>query len=146
MMMCQSTVHICIVDLHIPDVGASPHTIVQILSGTISLYDSVDFYDIQNKLLHFFVIKQRPSWLMWCCFYAWCFFGQTPNWPLEENRKPKNQAKAVHHGLCCCLHLALPPSLPCLVYRCTAVGCGQPNQALVQIKYLLAKVFILKAK
>lgn len=62
--MCQSTVHICIVDLHIPDVDASPHTMVQILSGTISLYDSVDFYDIQNKLLHFFVIKQRPSWLM----------------------------------------------------------------------------------
>lgn len=102
-----------------------------------------------------FVIKQRPIWLMWCCFdasrltsfclSAVCSHGNpgqtqvlTPNWPLEEDREPKSQAKAVHHGCCCCLHLALPPSLPCLAYRRTAGGCGQPIQALVQIKYLLA--------
>lgn len=105
-----------------------------------------------------FVIKQRPTWLvvlLWCfCLGAVCCQGNpgqtrvlTPNWPLEEDREPKNQAKAVHHSrCCCCLHLAMPPSLPCLVYKRTAGGCGQPNQALVQIKYLLAKVFILKAK
>lgn len=70
----------------------------------------------------------------------------TPDWPLEEQIEPKNQAKAVRHGHCCCLHLTLPPLFPCLVYRGAAGGCGPPSLAQVWMKYLLAKVFILKAK
>lgn len=110
-------------------------------------------------------MKQRPSWLMWCCFdasrltsfglSAVCCQGNRakpesfpPNWPLEEDRGAKNQAKAGCHGrrCCCCLRLALPPSLACLAYRRRAGGCGQPHQALVQIKQLLAKVFVVQAE
>lgn len=112
-----------------------------------------------NKCIFF---NQRPCWLMWrgfdvsrlgsFCLRAACCQGRpgqtgvlTPKWPLEENGTPSNRAKAVPYG-CCCLHLALPPSLPCLRYRRTAGGCGQPNQPVVQIKYLLAQLFLLKAK
>lgn len=111
----------------------------------------------------FNAIKQRPSWLMWrhfeasslgsFCPSAVCCQGNprqtrvfTPDWPLEEEIEPKNLAKAVRHGHCCCLRLTLPPSFPCLVYRGAAGGCGQPSVARVRMKYLLAKVFILKAK